>query len=294
MKDYIVRATAAKGTVMAFAAITTNMAEKARKTHDMSSDATVALGKALTATTMISAMLKNNDDRMTLQIRGDGPLGGIVTVGDKELNIKGYVFNPKTDIPLKDGKIDTAGAIGQNGYLNIIKDMGLKEPYIGYVDLVSGEIAEDLTYYFAHSEQIPTAISLGVMVNKDGSVINSGGYIIQLMPDADENLINYIENTIQSIPGITELLSYGETPEIILDLIFGEKELKISQKTECKFICNCSREKMERNLMSLGAKELKEIIEEQHSAEICCHFCNTKYIFNEEELRSLVDEITVK
>ncbi len=292
MKDYVVRATAAKGSVMIFSAITTNMVEKARKTHNLSPDSTVALGKALTATAMMSAMLKNKKDRITIQIRGDGRLGGIVTVGQGELKIKGYVYNTKAEVPLKEGKINTADLVGKEGYINVIKDMGLKEPYIGFVELFSGEVAEDLTYYFAHSEQIPTVVSLGVLVDRDGSVINSGGYIIQLMPDAEESISNYIENTVSSIPGITELFSYGETPETILDLIFGEKELKISTIKECEYVCDCSREKMERNLMSLGIKELREIIDEQHSAEVCCHFCNSKYRFDEEQLLKLIDEIS--
>lgn len=295
MKDYIVRATAAGGTVRVFAALTTEMVEKARTTHDLSPVATAALGRTLTAVAMMSMMLKNESDTITLQIKGDGPLGGIVTVADGKSKIRGYVNNPKVFIPLNtEGKLDVASAVGKTGYLNLIRDMGLKEPYIGYVDLISGEIAEDISYYYAHSEQVPTALALGVLVDTDESVINAGGYLIQLMPDADESLIKYIENTIRAIPSITEMISYGETPETILEILFGEKDIVISERTEIDYVCNCSREKMERNLISLGEKEIREIIEEQQSAELVCHFCNSTYHFNEAELKKLVREIKKK
>ncbi|MFA6309557.1 MAG: Hsp33 family molecular chaperone HslO [Clostridia bacterium] len=295
MKDYIVRATAAGGTVRVFAAVTTNMVEKARITHDLSPVATAALGRTLTAIAMMSLMLKNESDTITLQIKGDGPLGGIITVADGASKIRGYVNNPKVFIPLNnEGKLDVASAVGKKGYLNLIRDMGLKEPYIGFVDLISGEIAEDISYYFAHSEQIPTALALGVLVDTDESVISAGGYLIQLMPDADEGLINYIENTIRAIPSITEMISYGETPETIMEILFGEKDLIISDRTETEYVCSCSREKMERNLISLGVKEIQDIIDEQHSAELVCHFCNSTYNFNETELKKLVREIKKK
>jgi molecular chaperone Hsp33 len=242
----------------------------------------------MTAAALMSAFLKGAKDTITIQIKGDGPLGGIIVVSDSQSNVRGYVHNPSVYLPLNsEGKLDVAGAVGKNGYLNVIKDMGLKEPYIGYVNLISGEIGEDLAYYFASSEQTPTVVSLGVLVDSDESIINAGGYIIQLLPGADEALINYIENTIRSIPSITKLLSYGETPESILEIIFGEKDLNITERVECRFKCNCSRERMERNLLSLGSKEIGEIIDDQQGAELHCHFCNKKYQFSDQDLIEL-------
>ncbi len=293
MVDYIIRATAAGGTVRAFVATTTNMVESARITHGLSSVASAALGRTLTAAALMSKELKGEKDTVTLQIKGDGPLGGIVTVTDANSNVRGYVNNPKVYLPLnEEGKLDVANAVGSHGYLNVIKDFGLKEPYIGFVNLVSGEIAEDLTYYFAHSEQVPSAVSLGVLVDADESVMYAGGFIIQLMPGAGDDIIDYIESTIRCIPSITEMLSYGEIPETILEIIFGEKDLKILEKTAINYVCNCSREKMERNLISLGVKEIQSIIDEQGTAELVCHFCNTEYRFNESELKALVKEIS--
>lgn len=290
MEDYIITATAASSTVRAFAAVTTNMARDAWKTHGLTPVTTAALGRTITAAALMSKMLKNERDSLTIQIKGDGPIGGIVAVSDKNANVRGYVYNPEVSIPLKsNGKLDVSGVVGKKGYMNVIRDLGLKEPYIGYVDLISGEIGEDIAYYYALSEQVPTVVSLGVLIDVDGSVINAGGFIIQLMPDADDSIINYIENTVASIPSISGLLSSGETPEGILDIIFGEKDLKIIEKSPCKYICNCSKDRMERNMISLGKKEIMSIIEDRHEAEIQCHFCNKKYYFTEQELYSLIE-----
>lgn len=289
MKDQIVTATAAGSTVRVFAADTTNMVKSAWETHGLSPVATAALGRTITATAIMSKMLKGEQDTITVQIKGDGPIGGIVAVSDHQANVRGYVHNPETALPLNNvGKLDVSGAVGKKGYMNVIRDMGLKEPYIGYVELVSGEIAEDIAYYFAASEQIPTVVSLGVLIDTDGSVLNAGGFIIQLMPGADEKIINYIENTIASIPCVTYLLASGENPCGILDIIFGEKDLKIIDIRDCKYQCNCSRERMENNIICLGKSEIQSIIDDQHEAEIQCHFCNKKYYFSEKELSILI------
>ena len=289
MDDHIVRAIAAEGTIRAFAAVTTNLAEEARKMHGTSSVATAALGRTLTAAAIISKMFKNHKDVLTIQIKGDGPLGGIVVVSDAEANVRGYVNEPLVDIPLNiHGKLDVAGAIGKNGYLNVIRDLGMKEPYVGYVELYTGEIAEDIAYYFAFSEQTPSVVSLGVLIAPDGSVLKSGGYILQLMPDAKEGLVEVLENKISLLPPITTLLEEGKSPEDILGIILGDTGMEIYEKYSCKYSCNCSRDRMERNLISLGAKDILELAVEQHGAELQCHFCNRKYCFTEDELMSLI------
>ncbi|HHV28499.1 Hsp33 family molecular chaperone HslO [Acetivibrio mesophilus] len=289
MKDYIVRATAGEGTIRAVAAVTTNMVKDSQKVHGLSPLATVALGRTMTAAAMMSTTLKEEKAAITVQIKGDGPIGGIVVVSDSSANIKGYVHNPLVYLPLNSqGKYDVAGAVG-SGYLNVIKDLGLKEPYIGYVDLVSGEIAEDITYYYVYSEQIPTVTALGVLTNATQIVVSSGGFILQLMPGADEETITFIENKINSIPPVSELLAQGKTPEEILEMILSEKDIKIIDKSPCRYFCNCSRERMERNILSLGKNEIMSLINENHGAEAQCHFCNEKYQFSEQDLLNLID-----
>lgn len=291
MQDYIVSAIALDGTVRAFAAVTTNMLKEAREIHKLSPVASAALGRTLSAAAMMSKSLKGIKDTITIQIKGDGPLGGIVVVTDSQAKVRGYVYNPSVYLPLNiSGKFDVSGAVGKKGYLNVIKDMRLKEPYIGYVDLVSGEIAEDIAYYFAYSEQIPSVVSLGVLVDSEEQILNSGGFIIQLMPGANDNTIDFLENKIKSIPPITKLMENGETPESILGIIFKEVDLKVIDKTACTYQCNCSRERMERNIISLGSKEIEKIIEEQHGVEAQCHFCNMKYYFSEDELNDFLHE----
>lgn len=295
MKDYIVRATAANNTIRAFAAVTSQMVQEAHNIHDTSGVASAALGRTMTAAVLMSQMLKGDNDILTIQIKADGPLGGIVVIADSKANIRGYVSNPHVYIPLNsNGKLDVSSAVGKNGYLNVIKDLGMKSPYIGYVDLTSGEIGEDIAYYYAFSEQVPSIVSLGVQIAPDESVINSGGYIIQLMPGADDGIIDFLENKAKSIPSITQLLSEGKTPEDILELFLGEKDLVINDKTQTSYTCNCSKERMERNLISLGKKEIMEIVEEQHEAELQCHFCNTKYFFTEDELLRLLKDGEIK
>jgi len=292
MTDYIVRATAADGLIRAYAAVTTKMVGDAASIHNLSPVASAALGRTMTAAAMMSKMkLASEDNAMTIQIRGDGPLGGIVVASDYEANVRGYVYNPEVDPFLnEEGKLDVGRAVGKHGYMNVIMDLGLKEPYIGFVELMSGEIGDDIAYYFAKSEQTPSVVALGVLVDKDGSIINAGGYIIQLMPGAGEDIIDYLESKIASTAPVTALLSDNKSPEDILEMILGEKDLKIADKSGCGFVCNCSRERMERNLISLGREELMDIIEEQHGAELQCHFCNKKYLFSEQELRNLLEQ----
>lgn len=289
MKDYIVRATAAQGTVRAFAAVTTELVEKAAKVHDLSPIATAALGRTLTAAAMMSKMLKGENDKLTIQIKGDGPLGGIVVVSDSNANVRGYVHNPIVDLPLNErGKLDIRTAVGF-GYINVIKDMGLKEPYIGFADLVSGEIADDLTYYFATSEQVPSTVALGVLLGSDG-VQSAGGFIIQLMPGAEEETVEKLEKRLISFPPISKLLSQGTTPEQILDMLLDEMEPRVIEKVPCNYQCNCSRERMERNLLSIGKNDLLGILEDEKGAELQCHFCNTKYNFNHHDIEELIKE----
>jgi molecular chaperone Hsp33 len=290
MKDYIVRATAAQGTVRAFAAITTELVDKASKTHDLSPIATAALGRTLTAAGMMARMLKGEKDKLTIQIKGDGPLGGIVVTADSSANVKGYVYNPSVDLPLNDrGKLDIRTAVGC-GYINVIKDMGLKEPYVGYADLVSGEIADDLTYYFATSEQVPSTVALGVLIDANG-VKSAGGFIIQMMPGAEEETVEMLEKRLIGFPPISKLLADETTPEQILEILLAEMEPKIIEKVPTYFKCNCSKERMERNLISIGKEDLLEILEDGHGAELQCHFCNTKYNFTHEDIVNLINEI---
>lgn len=288
MEDHIIRATAAGGSIRAFAAVTTEMVQLAHLTHGTSGVASAALGRTLTAAAMMSRMMKNEKDTLTLQIKGDGPLGGIIVVTDSFSNVRGYVYNPQVYLPLTaTGKYDVGQVVGKNGYLNVIKDMGLKEPYVGYVDLVSGEIGEDIAYYFAASEQVPTVVCLGVLAGPDENIVNAGGYIIQLMPGADEEIIEYLEDKVFFSDSITVMLSDGKDPTAILNELLGEKGLEINERLPCKFQCNCSRDRMERNLISLGSKEIYDMADTQHGAELQCHFCNSKYYFTEEELRAL-------
>ncbi len=291
MKDYIIRATAAEGTVRAFAAVTTGLVNKASQVHDLSPIAAAALGRTLTAAGMMARMLKNDKDKLTIQIKGDGPLGGIVVVSDYQANVRGYVHNPNVDLPLNErGKLDIRTAVGF-GYINVIKDMGLKEPYIGFAELVSGEIADDLTYYFATSEQVPSTVALGVLVDSQG-VTGAGGFIIQLMPGAEEVTVEKLEKRLIGFPSISKLLAEGTTPEQLLEMLLEDMNPKIIEKVSTGFNCNCSRERMERNLISIGKEDLLEILEDGKGAELQCHFCNEKYNFEHEDIQKLIQENT--
>ena len=294
MGDYILRATAANDSIRAFAATTKDTVQKARELHDTTPVASAALGRLLTAGAMMGVMLKNEDDLVTLQIKGDGPLEGELVTADCKGRVKGYVFNPHVDIPPKSPeKLDVGGAVGK-GFLTVIKDLGLKEPYVGKTELISGEIAEDIAYYYATSEQVASAVALGVLVDKDTSIKEAGGFIIQLMPGVSEEIISKLEFRINTIPYITELLSMGDTPESILNLILGDMDLKIIDKIPTEYFCGCSSERVEKALLAIGEKDLQQLLEEDKKAELSCHFCNKVYNFDENDLKRLLDEAKKK
>lgn len=288
MNDYIIRATAANDQIRAFAAVTTEMVETAREHHNTSPVATAALGRLLTAGAMMGSMMKGEKDVLTLQIKAGGPLQGITVTADSQGNVKGYVGNPDVCIPANSkGKLDVAGAVGP-GFLTVIKDMGLKEPYSGQVMLQTCEIAEDLTYYFATSEQVPSAVGLGVLMNKNNTVRQAGGFIVQLMPFADEEVISRLEQNVQKINSVTSLLEEGHTPESLLEKVLEGFDMQINEKTDTRFHCNCSKERVEKALISIGRKELNEMIQEGKPIEMNCHFCNTNYNFTVEELKEIL------
>ena len=288
MNDYIIRATAANDQIRAFAAVTTQMVETAREHHNTSPVATAALGRLLTAGAMMGSMMKGEKDVLTLQIKAGGPLQGITVTADSQGNVKGYVGNPDVCIPANSkGKLDVAGAVGP-GFLNVIKDMGLKEPYSGQVMLQTCEIAEDLTYYFATSEQVPSAVGLGVLMNKNNTVRQAGGFIVQLMPFAEEEVISRLEQNVQKINSVTSLLEEGHTPESLLEQVLEGFDMQINEKTDTRFHCNCTRERVEKALISIGRKELNEMIQEGKPIEMNCHFCNTNYTFTVEEMKEIL------
>ncbi len=290
-KDYIIRATACDNSIRAFAATTGNLVEQARKYHNTSPVATAALGRLLTAGSMMGVMMKGDKDILTLTIKGTGPIGGITVTADSDGYVKGYVNEPCVILPANDrGKLDVSGAIG-SGTLSVIKDIGLKEPYTGQIDLVSGEIAEDLTYYYAVSEQIPSSIALGVLMNgsdagedKLNTVRCAGGFVIQLMPEVSEDIITELETKLGNIKPVTTMLSEGMTPYDILSEILGDMGLCVNEQTECGYRCNCSRERVEKALISIGKKELDSLISEGKPIEMGCQFCGKKYIFNTDDL----------
>lgn len=290
-KDYIVRGTAADGQIRAFAATTRNLVETARQMHGTSPIATAALGRLLTAGTMMGSMMKGEKDLLTIQIKGDGPIGGITVTADSSARVKGYVHNPLVMLPASsEGKLDVGGAVG-NGMLQVIRDIGLKEPYVGQVDLISGEIAEDLTCYFAVSEQVPSAVALGVLMNKNNTVRQAGGFIIQLMPFADEEVISKLEQKLTEVTRISSLLDEGMTPEEIIEYVLAPFAPKILDKIPCEYYCNCSKDRVEKAVASIGKKDLQEMIEEGKPIEVGCNFCDKKYEFTVEELKSLMKNI---
>ena len=287
MKDYIVRATAANNQVRAFAATTRNMVETARQHHNTSPVATAALGRLLTAGAMMGSMMKNDRDVLTIQIKGDGPIGGLTVTADSHGNAKGYVENPDVMLPPKNGKLDVGGALGI-GLMNVIKDMGLKEPYVGQTILVTSEIAEDLTYYFANSEQVPSSVGLGVLMEKDNTVKRAGGFIIQMMPFAEEKTIAKLEENLRNVTSVTAMLDKGYTPEQILEELFGDLGVEITDMIPAQFYCNCSKERVEQAVASIGRKDLTELIEEGKDIEVKCHFCNTAYNYTVEDLTNIL------
>lgn len=292
MKDYIIRGTAANDEVRFFAAYTKEVVETARKDHNTSPVATAALGRLLTAGAMMGSMCKNDSDVLTLQIQCNGPIGGLTVTADSKANVKGYVNNPNVMLPPnKDGKLDVGGALDL-GVLTVIKDIGLKEPYSGQTHLVSGEIAEDLTYYFATSEQIPTSVALGVLMNKDNTVRHAGGFIIQLMPFATEETISALEKKIAEFKSVTACLDAGHTPEEMMEQLLGDLGMKIYETMPTQFYCNCSKERVERAVISVGKDEIQSMIDEGKPIEVNCHFCNMNYEYSVDDLKRMLKEAT--
>ena len=281
MGDYIVRAAAANTQIRAFAAVTTELVEEARRRHGTSPVATAALGRLLTGGVMMGSMMKNEEDMLTLQIKCSGQIGGLTVTADSQGNVKGYVHNPEN------GKLDVGGALGQ-GVLTVIKDMGLKEPYSGQTILQTGEIAEDLTYYFATSEQVPSSVGLGVLMEKDNTVRCAGGFIVQVMPFIEDKVLEKLEANIQKIQSVTSMLDNGHTPEEMLGQVLEGLDLEITDTLPAGFHCNCSKERIEKAIISIGKKEIQSMIDDGKEIEVKCHFCNTAYTYSVEELKDLL------
>ena len=292
MSDYIIRATAANNQIRCFASTTRNLVEEARKIHGTSPVGTAALGRLLTAAGIMGTMMKGDNDSLSIIVNADGPMGKIGVTADSKANVKGYISNPDFQNPPNyRGKLDVGGAIG-NGTLKVIKDMGMKEPYIGTTGLITGEIAEDLTYYFATSEQVPTSVGLGVLMNKDNTVKQAGGFIIQLMPFADDDAVDKLEKNIKEISSVTSMLDEGLSPEDILKHILNGFDLEITASQPTLYHCGCSRERISKALISVGKKELQDMINKGKEIEVNCHFCNTNYTFDIDQLKRLLSLAT--
>lgn len=290
MSDYLVRATAADAQIRAFACTTRELVEFARQAHNTSPVVTAALGRLLSAGAMMGSMLKGEKDLMTLQIKGDGPVGGIKVTADALANVKGYADVPDVILPANSvGKLDVSGAIGP-GTLRVIKDMGLKEPYVGQTELQTGEIAEDLTYYFATSEQVPSAVGLGVLMEKNNTVKQAGGFIVQLMPFAEEAVISKLEQNLANISSVTSMLDAGNSPEQMLQILLDGLDMQITDTMPTAFVCNCSKERVEKALISIGKAQLQEMIDDGEEIEVNCDFCNTHYRLSVEELMELYQQ----
>ncbi|MDY4561825.1 MAG: Hsp33 family molecular chaperone HslO [Peptostreptococcus porci] len=291
MKDYCIRVTTGNKEARAFFCTTRNMVEKARAYHHTTKVATAALGRTLTATSMMGLMMKNSTDKVTVIIKGGGPIGTILTTSNAFGITKGYVTNPNVEVEnYENGKLNVAKAVGNEGTIKVIKDLGLKEPYNGEYDVVSGEIAQDFTYYFTVSEQTPSAVALGVLTKSD-EVEQAGGFIVQMMPDATDETISQIEKNISKLESITTMLDKGMTPVDIMNVVLEGLNPIILDETEVGFECDCSKERVSKALVAIGKNELKTIIEEDKGAEVGCQFCNTKYKFNEDELTKLLNEL---
>lgn len=289
MEDRIVRAISGDGMVQAAAIYSRNLTERARQIHKTLPVATAALGRALAGASMMGNALKGQGASLTLQIKGGGPLGTVLAVSDNDGNVRGYVTNPQVELPLRaDGKLDVGGAVGHEGTLTVIKDLHMKEPYVGTIDLLGGEVAEDIAGYFVESEQIPTACGLGVLVDRDQSVKSAGGYLIQLMPGATEDTIVKVEGGIMAAGPVSALLEQDPDPEHLLQAVMSDFDLKILETQPVSYKCYCSRERVERALISLGRKELEEMIREQGGCQLSCQFCDTVYDFSKEDLERLL------
>lgn len=287
-KDYMVRATAANAQIRAFAATTKDLAEYGRKAHGLSPIAAAALGRLMTGTVMMGTMMDEDNDLITVKMDGDGPLKGALATADRNGNVKGYVINPYVVMePNAAGHLNVGGGFGE-GTLTVIRDMGLKEPYVGQVPLYTGEVAEDLTYYFSKSEQTPSSVGLGVLVEReDLSVIAAGGFIIQLLPFADEETIDHLEENLKKFTSVTDILKAGKTPEELLNILLEGFDIEITDTVDLNFYCNCDKDRVKRALMLIGKKELDEMINDGKDIELCCHFCNKKYTFTPAELKKI-------
>lgn len=287
MSDYIVRAAAAESQIRAFAITSKDLVETARKHHNTSPVMTAALGRLLSGAVMMGAMMKGEKDLLTIQIQGSGPAKGLIVTADAKGHVKGYPQVPDVILPPNSqGKLDVGGALGI-GVMSVIKDLGMKEPYVGQIELKTGEIADDLTYYFATSEQIPSSVGLGVLMNRDNTVKQAGGFIIQLMPFTDEKVIEKLEARIEKLSSITALLQKGDTPEMLLKEVLGEIPFEVTDTIPAEFRCDCSKERIAKSLATIGRKDLDEMIAGGEGIEVKCHFCNTDYRFNTEELKEI-------
>lgn len=294
MSDYILRATAAQEHVRAFAIRSTELVEYARVRHNSTPVVTAALGRLLSAGAMMGVMMKGEKDLLTIMMKGDGPIGSLTVTADSKGNVKGYADNPFVDIPLNyAGKLDVGAAIGY-GELTVIKDLGLKEPYVSNVPLGTSEVAEDLTFYFAKSEQTPSAVALGVLINPDETVAQAGGFIIQIMPGAEDALIDRLEEKLSQVHSVTDMMKDGMGPEEILEAVLGEFDLVINETLQTRFVCNCSKEHIARALISMGKEELEKIIEDGEPITVNCHFCNTDYTYSVDEIKELLEFAKVK
>lgn len=293
MSDYIVNAITSNGAIRVIVADTTKLCNEAQNIHKMLPTAAAALGRTLTAAAIMGSMLKSEDDSVTIQLNGGGPIGRVVAIGSGHGVVRGYVDNPLVDLPLNNkGKLDVGGAVGTNGTLSIIRDLGLKDPYVGQTPLTSGEIAEDLTHYYAESEQLPTAVALGVLVDVDYTIKRAGGFILQILPGAYDEDIDRVEKAVNSIGSVTELLDKGLKPEDIVERLLEGYEIEYFENTNPAYKCNCSRSRIDRALISIGKEELQKILDEDGKAEISCHFCNSVYNYNDKELAALIKNIS--
>lgn len=289
MKDYLIRGMDKKGRLRVFVAKTTQLVEEARKIHETSPTTTAAMGRGLTAAAIMGATMKNDDDLLTLKISGNGPLGTMTIVGNNRGELKGLVDYPQADVPsTEDGKLDVGSLVGNQGTLTVIMDLGLKEPYVGQTEIITGEIGDDIANFYLVSEQIPTAVALGVLVDKDISTKAAGGYIIQVLPEISDEEIALIEKSIQQAEPISLMIDKGLTPEEIMNQLLGEFDMEVTDKIDLKYHCDCSEEKIEKVLISLGNKEIEDIIHEDGESEVVCHFCNTKYRFNKDRLNKIL------
>ncbi|HDR4422657.1 redox-regulated molecular chaperone HslO [Bacillus albus] len=291
MKDYLVKALAFDGEVRAYSVRTTNTVSEAQRRHDTWRTASAALGRSLTAGTMMGAMLKG-DQKLTIKVEGNGPIGPILVDAHANGDVRGYVTNPHVDFEgTEQGKLRVYQAVGNEGFVTVIKDIGMREPFIGQSPIVSGELGEDFTYYFAVSEQTPSSVGVGVLVNGDDSILAAGGFILQIMPGAQEETISFIEDRLQKIPPVSTLIEQGLSPEELLYAVLGEDKVKVLETMDVQFNCTCSRERIESVLISLGKTELEQVREEEEETEVHCHFCNERYKFSKEDITNLIENL---